>query len=220
VEDDEQPDDFETYEPAEGDSSQITEAAPPVELPEPETAPEQPATPTPRPHVVNNSGENEWYTPTQYIEAATKVLGAIDLDPASCELANQTVKAGEFYTLEMDGLKQPWLGRVWMNPPYSGGSIVPFVSKYAEEIQSGQIEAGIVLVNNATETQWFKELVSISLAAVFATGRIKFVSPDGEKNSPLQGQVFLYYGDNIDLFLAEFGQFGWGCQITEGVSHD
>jgi phage N-6-adenine-methyltransferase len=219
IEPGDKPDDFETHEPAEGDSDQTTKAAPPAESAKTDPTPEQPATPAHRPHVVNNSGENEWYTPVQYIEAARRVLGAIDLDPASCELANETVLATEFYTLEIDGLKQPWLGNVWLNPPYSGGSIVPFISKYAEEIQSGQIDAGIVLVNNATETQWFKELVSISLAAVFATGRIKFVSPEGEKNSPLQGQVFLYYGDNIDLFLAEFAQFGWGCQITEGISH-
>src|SRR5258705_279177 len=36
---------------------------------------------------TEGTGENEWFTPAQYIERARTVLGAIDLDPASNPIA-------------------------------------------------------------------------------------------------------------------------------------
>lgn len=59
----------------------------------------------------------EHYTPVEYIEAARYVLGRIDLDPASCARANETVRASTYYTKEDDGLTQTWFGNVYLNPP-------------------------------------------------------------------------------------------------------
>lgn len=59
----------------------------------------------------------EHYTPANIVEAARAVLGEIDLDPASCLEAQQTVKASQYYTAGVNGLVQPWAGRVFVNPP-------------------------------------------------------------------------------------------------------
>ncbi|MCG8423972.1 MAG: MarR family transcriptional regulator [Proteobacteria bacterium] len=51
------------------------------------------------------------------MDAVRYVLGAIDLDPASCRAANQIVCATRYYDLVSDGLTQPWSGRILLNPP-------------------------------------------------------------------------------------------------------
>lgn len=167
-----------------------------------------------KPHVAHNSGENEWYTPAEYIDAAYTVMGGIDLDPASSAIANKTVNAKKFYTKQDDGLNKEWKrGRVWMNPPYSSDLIGAFVDKYVEFISQGGSE-GIVLVNNATETGWFVRLISVSSAVAFPSSRIKFIDPSGKPSgAPLQGQAIIYAGGNVNLFIETFGKFGWVAKL-------
>src|SRR5216683_7000971 len=102
---------------------------------------------------------NEWYTPARYIEAAREVMGSIDLDPASCELANRTVKATRFYTQRENGLAQDWHGRVWLNPPYgkinNKSLIALFISKLVGEYESGNIEQAVLLCDCDPDTAWF-----------------------------------------------------------------
>lgn len=160
-----------------------------------------------KPYVVNNSTDNEWYTPARYIEAAREVMGSIDLDPASNDFANETVKAARYYTEETDGLSQAWYGNIWMNPPYS----TALLQKFADKLTESTFRQAVVLVNNATETAWFEKLASKADAIIFHKGRIKFVKRDGEHGTPLQGQAFLYYGANADKFMDVFGKFGWGA---------
>lgn len=162
-----------------------------------------------KPHVVNNSKDDEWYTPLQYIEAAREVMGTIDLDPASNDFANETVKATTYYTEETDGLAQKWFGNIWMNPPYS----TALLSRFAEKLTEEEFTQAIVLVNNATETGWFETMISKASAIVFHKGRIRFVKRDGEHGAPLQGQVFIYYGENAERFISIFGKYGWYAKL-------
>ena len=168
-----------------------------------------------RPHVSFNSGNNEWYTPAEYIEAARKVMGRIDLDPASSDIANQTVQAVTYYTAEDDGLSHHWRGNVWMNPPYAGELIGKFASKLIYHVTECDVRQAIILVNNATETTWFQEMIDEATAVVFPRSRVRFWKPDGTLGAPLQGQAIIYIGQHADAFLSEFSRFGWGANVYE-----
>ena len=160
-----------------------------------------------RPHVSFNSGNNEWYTPSNIIEAARTAMGSIDVDPASNDIAQQTVKAETYYTAETNGLDKEWVGNVWLNPPYASDLIGKFIDKLVSEKQN--YNQAIVLVNNATETEWFNKIVSISSMVCFPKSRVKFYMPDGKTGAPLQGQAVLYIGKNAESFYKAFKEIGW-----------
>lgn len=159
--------------------------------------------PAPRPHVTNNNGDNEWYTPPEFIEAAVKVMGSIDLDPASTAQANTVVGAKTFYTAEQDGLSQPWFGRVWLNPPYAQPIVKDFTARLANAYLHGEIDEACVLVNNATDTAWWQYLANPASAICFPEGRIRFWHPQ-KQGSPLQGQTILYFGQRFEEHITEF----------------
>jgi ParB family chromosome partitioning protein len=163
---------------------------------------------------VSTSGENEWYTPPQYLEAARRVMGGIDLDPASSDLAQELVQATVYYTKDDDGLTRPWSGRVWMNPPYSKKHIWPFCERLCEFVASGDVTEAVVLVNNATETAAFQRMAELAQAMCFHAKRIKYLNVDlVVAETPVQGQAFIYFGENAEAFHSEFVQFGFTVSL-------
>jgi ParB family chromosome partitioning protein len=150
---------------------------------------------------------NEWYTPEYIIESARLVMGSIDLDPASCEEAQRTVKAATYYTVEEDGLSKPWFGNVWLNPPYSNGDCKRFIFTLSHRRRG--INQAIVLVNSSTSTQWFHELLSISNAILLFKKRVRFIAPGGiVKTNPEYDNIAFYFGANKEAFNQEFNKYG------------
>jgi phage N-6-adenine-methyltransferase len=166
-------------------------------------------TSAPRYARVKFTGETEWYTPPDIIEAAREVLGGIDLDPASSVKAQEVVRAKNFFTKDDDGLAQDWSGRVWLNPPYAQPLIANFAAKTVSEWRAGRVSAAIVLINNSSDTAWFHELAGVASAMCFTRGRIRFLDPDGAEAVPTQGQTFFYFGGDAARFSARFGALGF-----------
>lgn len=160
-------------------------------------------------HVANNSGNNEWYTPADYIALAREVMGSIDTDPATSEIANRTVQAAQIFTAEDNGLTKQWSGRVWCNPPYAQPLIAEFAEAIASKFEAGEIEQACVLVNNGTETGWFQRMLQAASAVCFPRSRIRFVDPEGNPSgAPLQGQAVLYLGNEPETFASVFSEKG------------
>jgi len=155
-----------------------------------------------------HTGDEESYTPAKYIESARLVMGGIDLDPASNDMAQKTVKANRYFTVADNGLDQEWAGNVFMNPPYTALVINKFIAKVVSGYSAGDINQSIVLTNNNTDTSWFHLAASVATAICFTKGRINFDKRDGSTSSPTNGQSFFYFGDDLAGFTKEFSQWG------------
>lgn len=169
-------------------------------------------------HRAEGTGENEWYTPAEYIEMARDVLGDIDLDPASSDVAQQWIRAEQYFSKADDGLAKQWHGRVWLNPPYAQPFIAQFASKMVGERLSGRVSAAVMLTHNYTDTGWFHELAAVADAICFTRGRIKFVDEDGEPCAPTQGQAFFYFGNAVAKFAETFTDIGFVVTRHSGAS--
>lgn len=76
---------------------------------------------------VQGRESDERYTPAWVFEG----LGlSFDLDPASPVGGGGFVPAARRFTVEDDGLVQPWDGLVWLNPPFSNAT--PWAERWVE----------------------------------------------------------------------------------------
>lgn len=163
---------------------------------------------------------DEWMTPSDIVERARKVLGVIDLDPMSSAKANETVKADRFYTQEDEAtdIDRTWAGNVFLNPPFSKGKCARAIKKLIGSYILEYINSAVVVVNNATDTAWFRTLVSEAAAVCFPK-RIAFISP--VTGLPVKGnrhaQAIVYLGENVDGFFDAFS--GLGPVVIPYVDH-
>jgi phage N-6-adenine-methyltransferase len=161
---------------------------------------------------TGGTGETEWYTPAAVIALVRELYGGeIDLDPASSDRAQETVRAAAYFTKADDGLSKQWHGNVFLNPPYRHPDIVQFLDKLLAELDAAHIDQAILLVHNYTETDWFQKAARSRhcTAICFPDGRIPFTDPAGEPCNPTQGQALLYFGNLPLQFKVVFETVGF-----------
>lgn len=150
---------------------------------------------------VHHSSESvEHYTPTVIVEAVVACLGAIDLDPCSDSGDPPNIPARMHYTT--NGLAQPWIGTVYMNPPY-GDEIEQWVAKLCDEFERGNVTQAIALLPGRFDTQWARRLRDYIKCEI--EGRLTFIG--NEDPAPFPSFLF-YLGDDVGAFYHHFSGLG------------
>ena len=134
---------------------------------------------------------DEWLTPPNILNC----LGTFDLDPCA-PITRPWEIAKNHYTSADDGLRLPWSGRVWLNPPY-GRNIAKWMMRMAED------NHGIALIFARTETAaWNDWIWPYAAAFLFIRGRVFFYRNNGEKagaNSGAPSVLIAYGSEDADI---------------------
>lgn len=157
--------------------------------------------------INQDSGDFEYYTPQEIIEAAREVLGVIDLDPASSAAANLRVKAARYYSIHDNGLSLPWVGCVFLNHPFSRDGNHTWVRKLQTEYLNGNIHASCNITFASTSEQWFQPL--LRQPQCFLVPRTNYILPDGTKKVGVtKGSAVTYFGPHVNRFRLVFSKLG------------
>lgn len=101
-----------------------------------------------------------------------------------------------------DGLKVPWTGRAFVNPPY-GAETVRWLKKAITEISAGNCEIAVFLINSRTDTRWFHEYVMGGAQELyFIRGRVAFQLPGTQRATPSA------FGSMVVVFHQDPGSSG------------
>jgi len=158
-------------------------------------------------HETSVGATSDWYTPPEIFKALDLTF---DLDPASPG-PGHWVPAKKTYTVADDGLRQPWYGLVFCNPPFgTRNGHVPWLVRFLDHAN------GVCIVRAYTSSAWFHEhVVTRAELLCFPKGKTKFIRPDGTVgNAPGHGVVLIGMGAVACTALRKSG-LGFCAQILE-----
>lgn len=122
-----------------------------------------------QPNIHFRSDRDDWPTPMALFATLNAEFG-FTLDAAASH--ENTKVPARYFTIEDDGLKQPWTGTVWCNPPYGKGVIDAWVAKAIQSAREGATV--VMLVPARPGSRWFTQLIEHSEEVRLLTGRITF----------------------------------------------
>lgn len=132
--------------------------------------------------VHYSSKTHLWETPQEFFDALHREFN-FELDVCAI---SENAKCSRFFSPTDDGLKQPWRGVCWMNPPY-GREIQHWVRKaYESSLQGATV---VCLLPARTDTRWWHDFCG-KAETRFVKGRLKF---GGVKdNAPFPNAVVIF----------------------------
>ena len=129
-----------------------------------------------------SSATDVWATPSDVFESLDAEFH-FDLDV--CALP-ENAKCERYFTTADDGLRQPWSGACWMNPPY-GRELGDWMRKAYLSATNGATV--VCLVPSRTDTKWWHDY-AMKGEVRFLRGRLKF---GGATNSaPFPSAVVIF----------------------------
>lgn len=133
-------------------------------------------------NVHFSSATDMWETPQALFDALNDQY---KFKTDVCAIA-ANAKCEKYYSPEIDGLKQEWMGVCWMNPPYGRG-IGAWIKKACESSFNGAIV--VCLLPARTDTRWFHDYC-VKGRIEFIKGRLKF---GNHKNSaPFPSMIVVF----------------------------
>jgi site-specific DNA-methyltransferase (adenine-specific) len=121
---------------------------------------------TPHPHF--SSARTDWETPPDLFRRLNQEF-AFTVDVCATRINR---KCATYFSARQDGLRQPWSGRCWMNPPY-GRTIGQWVAKAVQESRRGALV--VSLLPARTDTAWWHRGVMQAREIRLIQGRLRFV---------------------------------------------
>jgi hypothetical protein len=145
---------------------------------------------------ITQDNSAEIYTPKSLIQKVRHYYGGhIELDPASCSLANKVVRAHRYFSREENGLEQPWeANKIFINPPY--GDMNLWTTKIIDESKSlyEMREKEIFVLVPVREAKWYEQLLPVATAALMPHKKTLFWTSDRERVSIRDPVTLLYFG--------------------------
>jgi len=163
-----------------------------------------------------------WQTPSEILtllEAGDSP--SITTDP--CAGMNTAIGETYNYTVDDDGLTKPWVGKTFVNPPFSNKTawLQKAVDEHTTSRDFSTPSVIYVLTPDSTDTKswWHTYIAPFATYVWFSEGRVSFIDPETNEKagSPTFGTAISIYGDPHDDVKTALQQNGW---LTKTVTTD